>query len=359
MSLSNSEINLYVDTMVVQAFADDKFVKIGAESIFIMPLIDKVKSYVSGHIDSGNKVGSVINFLAPGAIATLFQALGFTWTGRLLGLLTGMLHVDVFSILKSIHSKISALLGSGKEITSADVDAATREAAQAHIPASSKSVDDIESVAQRMRDVRMLKLAMIEYHTTGKIKNASITTMITAKAIKIFTTVIGWIFKTVLASAGLMPAGDAANKLLGRSNALDSSLKGGKPTKPETSFFGGAKETEPQAVMVSATQTKFPKRPGYTDVKRNQSGAEWTERVLNDRPSIENMVIGFAKEVYSGLDGVENTIKSSPVFNTLVDQIVFFNRMSVGDPYVFIPRQFVSKKQMVDFFIDDVAAKAQ
>lgn len=360
MSLSNSEISLYVDTMIVQAFLDEGLVKQGAEGSFIMPLISKVKEYVSGHIDQNNKVDSVINFLAPGAVTLLLKSMGFGWIGTLMGLLMSVAHVDVASILEKIYSTVKGLLSTGKPITSAQIDAATKDAAQTHSP-DSGSADDAQTFASRMRDVRLLKLAMIQYRSTGNInKNAQLASMIGPKAIGIFTTIIGWIFKTVLASAGLMAAGDVANKLVGRSNALDGTLHGSKPAGGGLweGFMGGGKSETPVAQTVVSTQTKFPKNKSYADTQNNSSGVNWAEHVTNNKPAIESMLISFAKEVYSGLDNLDSVIRSSKIFQTIVDQIVYYNHTNPDDPTVYIPRQFTSKKQIVDYFIDDVAAKA-
>jgi hypothetical protein len=66
----------------------------------------------------------------------------------------------------------------------------------------------------------------------------------------------------------------------------------------------------------------------------------------------------FAKDVYEGLDGKESIISNTAGFRAVADRISFFNRNSLNSPEVWIPSEFKSKKQMVDYFIDDVAEKA-
>ena len=70
------------------------------------------------------------------------------------------------------------------------------------------------------------------------------------------------------------------------------------------------------------------------------------------------MLVNFSKEVYGGLDGQESAIMSSPVFKATVDNIAWYNHASAGDPIVFIPKNFTSKKQLVDHFIDEIATQA-
>jgi len=369
MALSNSEFNLYVDTMIVQALLDDNLVKNANEGSFIMPLINKVKEYVFAHIDSKDKVGSVINFLAPGAITLMLDALGFKWIGKIAGLLASMFHIDVASIIGSIYNKIKSLLTSGEKVTSSQIDSAVKSAASEHVPTD--MVDDHKTYAETIRDIRILKLALIDFESSDKLtKNAAILSpAIASKAINVFTTVIGWIFKTVLASAGLMAAGDVANKLVGRSNALDGSLEGGKPspkgsTPSEGGGFwaklmgGGGTKSDTPEVSTTSTQTKFKVNPSYVDVKKNTSSSNWLEQGYSNQATVEAMVVNFAKEVYSGLDNLDSVIKSTANFRNVVNMILNHNRTRQEDPGIYIPRTFVSKKQMVDYFIDEVAAKA-
>jgi hypothetical protein len=361
MSINNSEISLYVDSMLIQTIIEDGLVKKAQAGSFIAPLIDKVKSYMSGHIDPNNKVDSIINFLAPTAISSLLGMMGFKWIGVLTGILTSALHIDIGSILHSIFDKIKSLITGDANITSSQIDSITQSVAQEHAPEDSATANDhISSASSEMCKTRMLKLAMIQYESTGFIRKAQLSGIIGSQAVKIFTKIIGWIFKTVLASAGMMAAGDVVNKLVGRSNALDGTLKGNKPTTPETGFvdrlFHGPSAQETGMAKVTATQTKFPLDKSYVDTNM---GARWVEQnVINNRQSIENMLVGFAKEVYTGLDNLDSVIRSAPTFKTMAQMIEEYNDRTPNDRGVWMPAGFTSKKQMVDYFIDYVAAKA-
>ena len=116
---------------------------------------------------------------------------------------------------------------------------------------------------------------------------------------------------------------------------------------------GGGSESVP--VVSHSKQTKFPPNPSYND--ENHSGA-WGVSVSNDPSSIQSMLITFAKEVYSGLDGKESAITSSPNFQKILADIIWYNHASAGDRVVIIPNQFPSKRALVDYFIDDVATSS-
>jgi hypothetical protein len=82
------------------------------------------------------------------------------------------------------------------------------------------------------------------------------------------------------------------------------------------------------------------------------------ENIPNNTSSISNMLVNFAKEVYDSLNGKESLITSSSGFNVVKDRIVWYNRTSAGAPFIAIPKYFISKKHIVDYFIDEVAEKS-
>lgn len=354
----SQEIDFYVDTLIVQTLLLDKGLSKKADNgSMTSALIEAVKHYVSNNINPDDKIGSVLNILAPGAVSMAFGAMGLPWLGILLGLAMRIFHIDVKSILSTIHSKISEVLGSGQAMSSSEVDNIVQGAVQQHSPPSTESEAEQaldllskQKTAHLLREARMLKLAMIEFeHDNLSLqKNASILSSFNSKKAvtsSLLSRVLGWFFKIALASAGLMVAGDMINKFLGRPNALDDTIQGGKPMAQA-----------PASPVHTSTQTKFKIQPTYHEENRGKTN--WAESVSNDKNSIENMVINFAKQVYQGLDNLDSVIRSTPSFENVVDKIVFYNHTSVGDPIVFIPSYFTSKKQLVDMFIDDVAEKA-
>ena len=80
--------------------------------------------------------------------------------------------------------------------------------------------------------------------------------------------------------------------------------------------------------------------------------------MVNNTQNIENFLIQITKDVYSGLDGKENLIRNSPAFQAVRDNIAWYNTHNEGSSVTFIPGLFKTKKQLVDYYIDDVAKSA-
>lgn len=352
--MSSKEIDFYVDCLIIEALAHDPMVK-QAEGGLIASLVEKIKGYVGGHLDSNDKVGSVLNMLAPGAVTLLFKGLGLGWLGALLGLAMNIFHIDVSGILGSLYSSVKGMLGSGNPVSSSQIDAAAQGAVQDHSkPVTQEEADELakkmqtSSFDQVMQHARFVKLSMVQYEQGKMSKTAGLLDALNsrkAKTSSILSRVIGWIFKIVLASAGLMVAGDIANKLLGRSNALDGSLQGGKPAVQ--------KSTAP-----ASTQKKFPMKKTYRVENYNVGDSPWVVKTLNNDQSIGDMIVTFAKDVYDGLDGKESIIRQTAGFQSIQDKISEYNHSAEGGPIVYIPPMFTSKKELVDYFIDDVAEKS-
>jgi hypothetical protein len=368
MSLSKGELSFYVDTMVVETLLlDNHLSKTAQAGSIVSGLIEKVTHYVNNHIDPNDKVGSLLNILAPGALSVAFSAMGLGWLGILFGLALKVFNIDVKGILSSIYDKVKSMISGGKQVSSTEVDDAVQSSVQEHVtPATEEEAGqamqllDRKKSSQLLRDARMLKLAMVAYHQAEMKKQAlpSFLSMFSSRkstTANILTKVLGWIFKIALASAGFMVAGDVINKFLGRPNALDDTIQKGRPVGQSES---GTTTEAPALTLPVSHQTKFPMNPGFRSEVRNTGSSNWVESVANDRPSIESMLVQFAKDVYQGLNGKESIIRSTPGFRAIADKITFYNHQAEGNPMVFIPRYFKSKKQIVDYFIDDVAQKA-
>lgn len=331
-----SEINFYLDTLIVEAILGEPNIIKNAEPGMIMGLIDKVKQYVGNHIDPNDKSGSLINMLAPGVITQIF---GGGWLGYLLGGVASFFHIDIASILGSIYREIKSLISGDKKVSSSQIDEVVSNAVKEH---SSTEVTASVNFTKNMREAQILKLDLTQY----KFNKAASFLSSKKNTVSILSKVLGWIFKVAISSAGLMVVGDAVNKLLGRPNAIDNTMQHGKP----------AEQTTPEYHSTS-TQTKFIVNQNYQPENYNFNDSPWMERVSNTDSGIENMLIQFAKSVYNGLDGLEQNIKSTIGFQKVKDNIVWYNHATPGASIIFIPKYFKSKKQIVDLFIDDVASE--
>lgn len=349
--MSKGDIRFYTDTLIVETIVGDSLsVKIAQEGGMLSGIASSIKDYVSEHIDPNDKTGSIINMLAPTAISGLFRLFGFGKLGLLFGVVASALHIDVARMVEPIWNEVKGTLSSGQKVNPSQIDGAVSQAIQQFTPSDRAPADDQleNNLAQDLREARMLRLSLEQYeHQMMRLTKEENPKIIfsfaagrAARTTSLIGRIIGWIFKTVLYAGGFMVAGDVANKLLGRPNALDKTYQAGQPS-------GG-----PSAVPAPVTtQTKF---------KPTQAGTEtapqpWGESINNDPGSIENMLIEFAKQVYSGLDGHEGIIRSSPIFQAIKSQIAWYNHTAVGEPMVYIPQMYPNKKAIVDHFIDQVA----
>lgn len=337
---------LYNDGLITAIVLNNN-VKLAEEKGLVYSLVEKVKSYVSNHVNPDDKAGSLFNILGPGVIAITFRAMNLGWIGTLIALAMRVFNINVTEIVGSIWNQLKPEIVGDKKISSSQIDNIVDNAMKMHVqPATQEEAEKLNKMTAKsnLHDAKLLKLAMMNYKTSFT-KEAGFFEMFSARKTKsasILSRILSWVFKVAFASAGLLVAGDIVNKFLGRPSGLDDTIQHGKPV-----------EKEPEPVVVSK-QTKFPTKPGFPTEKYNINSS-WIENITNDESSIENLLITFAKEVYAGLDGKEQIIRSSPAFQVVKNRIVWYNHNSSGAPFIMLPKYFTSKKQIVDFFIDDVA----
>jgi hypothetical protein len=368
--ISNSEVSLCVDTLLVETvLADPKLYK---KAGLITDLMEKVKAYFSAHIDPEHPVASVLKVLAPGALWLFMRSVGLGGWGMLLGWLIDVFHIDVPGMLGTAFEKVKEMISGGSKVSSAQVDSATQAIAQDHAQPSSPQEaqeayqkmqekqqeapadDHVYSSLELLHDAKLIRLALIDYEQQSMrlMKEGARPSMMSflggysstkAKGSSLLGKIIGWIIKIALVSAGLMVAGDVANSLLGRPSALSGTYQEGKDNKPT--------ETESAPAAPRSTQTKFP--------FKGDAPLSISWPMVNNPANVEAMIIQFAKDTYSGLDGKEGLMRNSPAFQNVKDDIEWFNIHNPGTTAIFIPHRYPSKKALVDYFIDDVAKAAQ
>lgn len=340
-----------MDTLLVETILSDP--SLYKKAGLVSDVLSRVKEYFSRHIDKAHPVKSVIDNLAPGAVWLLFSRIGLGRWGTFLGILMDYFHVDVSGILQSLWEKLKGVLSGGGKVSSAQIDSAVESTTQefAGSPEASQADDHNTYSSLNLFDqARVIKLAMVDYEhqqmrlfkdAAGRRSPYSFTGKKPA-TVSLLSTVFGWIIKAALVSAGLMVAGDIAHEVLGGPSALSGTYQAGETPKEQP---GPALPTGPKS-----TQTKFP-------LKGDSSLPEaWPQ--VNTPANIENMIIEFAKDTYSGLDGKEDLIRNSPAFQAVNDDIAWFNIHNPGSALIFLPKHYPSKKALVDYFIDDVAKRA-
>jgi hypothetical protein len=258
------------------------------------------------------------------------------------------------------------MIGSGKKTSSAEIDAAaeattqefskpptaeeesegTKALQQNQAPSQAADDQKVYSSLELLNDARMFRLAIIDYETQslrltkdGVVKTAGLFGSTKSKGTSLLGKIFGWIIKLALASAGLMVAGDVANEAFGQPSALSGTYQRGQEAPSPAAPVGP-----------KSTQTKFP--------SKGDGALPSSMPIVNNAQNIENMLIQFTKDVYSGLDGKEGLIRNSPAFQAVKDNIAWYNIHNEGSAITFLPGNFKSKKQLVDYFIDDVAKSA-
>lgn len=355
---TTGEISLYVDAMLVETvLADPKLYKKGG---FITDLLTKVKDYFAEKIDPNNPVKSVLNMLAPGVLWVVFKGLGLGMWGTLIGLLMNVFHVDAYGMMVSLYEKVKDMISGGQKVSSSQIDSAVNGIVQSHsqVNGEQEAQEAYQKLQQKqqqpaqandgkvysslelLHDAKIIRLAMVEYERQNLrlVKEAISLSEFTpfyssrkAKGTSLLGSILGFVFKLALASAGLMVAGDIVRKIF----------------HMDDRGSGGASSETPSGT--TSTQTKY-HASGDTPLPHEMP-------IANNRSNIENMVVQFAKDVYPDLSSKEDIIRSSPYFKAVVDQIAHTNLYNPGSAETLIPSIFHSKKQVVDYFIDDVAKR--
>lgn len=341
--MSKGDLSFYLDMVLIEtAVGNPHFLKTGQAGA-LSGLGDTVQEYFSAHWDPNNKEASVVNMLAPAAIYAIFRGFGSPIIGLLFGAVVSALHIDVDGMLHSIYNAIVGTVQQGKGVTPSQLDSAVSSAIQEHTaPLSSQDAEEIGQQAdqsqafdkrnftQELRNARMVRLAMEQYQrrmlqlTKEGAPSSWYSSVSNKRSLVggILGRIIGWVFKLILGAAGFMIVGDLANKFLGRPNAIDRNWQAGQTSPGEA--------------------TSTPSHPA--------SATPWVEHVTNDPNSIEQMLLGFVKDIYPTLAGKEEVIKSLPGFQNVKNQIVWYNHTSAGEPEVYIPIMYPDKKSLVDAF---------
>lgn len=365
--MANEGLQFYVDTLIVETILSDPRLSKQAQSGLVSSLIQKVYSYAHEKFqavqDSDHKIAMISNFLIPG----IFTALGFPVLGFLSKLGEMFFGLDFAKIFSEAAEAIKGLVVGGRQTTSSAVDdVVNRVVSSAPTKPDPKNEEELEERKKMLtqakltlRDAQLFKIALTDYlHRNPDVNlynpemnikfaaglfSSSLSTFIASrhKTTKILIAVIAWIAKAVLAAGGFMVMGDVINSIVGTNSTTT-------PSAPNTS------PSEPQAEVDTANQNIFPVAPGYVPENFNTSYARWV--IQSDPSSIDHLLLSWATEIYPGLRGHESEVRSTTGFQNIENVIKAYN--SGGPPNItFIPRQWKSRKQVIDHFMNEVATK--
>lgn len=353
-------IRYHADTLIIETFLANETLVKNADGV-LSDLPAKIEEYVRSKMKPGHEIESVLSMLVPGALF-LFLKSSNPILAFLLSAAAGTFQTEIEGIIETIFNAVKPDIVQGKKVDPAKIDraVATATAEQAAptpapTPTSTPAKEDDDglniesSFKSQLKFARKLKLALIAYNNDNsafQFSKYAIPAGVTSAGTKTFLgRIIGWLFKTILLSAGFLLIGDLINdKVLDRPNSLNGGLQ--KGVRQES----GPASTKPAAIV--STQTKFKPNPALHDETHADT---WGVSVQATPAAIEEMLINFAKEVYLGLNGLENIIRSSPAFQIVKNRIVNNNKSNEGYNVTAIPGYLASKKQIVDTFIDDVA----
>lgn len=342
-----AETKYYTESVAIaNILSNDTIVKQADISEVVSSIVSTVTNYVSGKIDPNNKAASIFNILAPGmliALGGIFKPLGWLLE------LAELFHFEPSKMLGDIVGGIKESVMSGQQISSEQVDAAANRAV-ANNYGSAPTEEDFRKITTSLslREIQIYKLSLdhtIKELHQGKLeKKAQVPLFLKFLGLKpvtasILSKVLSWIIKTVLISGGFMAAGALWEHMTGN---------GSKPGAPSATAPGTATPT-------AAVQQLFKVDPGYNDEKLNVSSG-WIEGVPPSQ--IENQLVSWAQEIYPELRGKESFIRSSQLLPQVAQFIQQYNSNNTSN-VTFMPKRFTSRKQIVDMFMDELAAKAQ
>lgn len=360
------ELQIYIDATIVETVLADPRLTKQAQSGIVSSLLQKVFDYFHTKFsevrDSNGKVEMITNFLVPG----ILTAFGFPVLGFLSKIGEVLFHFDYAKIFEEIGASVKSLVTGGKQTNSGEVDKVVSSVVNSNLPPEPTEDEMKKFVAApiekqqklTLRDAQLFKLAMEDFAANNldvDISNPDINIKFAAgwfssalatflssrhKTTKILVSVLGWIVKAMLAAGGFMVMGDVVNKLLGKSNSID----GQQPNQPAS---------ETTIATTPAVQTTFKVSPTYVPENNNGPYARWM--IQADPNQLDSMLAGWATEIYPEARGHESAIRASRTFNTLVSALKAYN--AGGPPNtIFIPRQWKSRKQIVDQFMGEVSS---
>lgn len=331
------------DKLILEAILiDDTMVKSAQSGIF-EGLFNKTKEYAKEQIKEDDKLGSIVDLLAPG----ILWASGFKTISIILEVAQHWFGFSISKIFEEIATSIRSALTGNKQISSDNVEHIVSQAVQNN-SGKEPTQEDLDKAQHyqitaelELEDVILYKTAIKQLSGQNIIKHAGLLQFIGLRGTtgSILIKVIKWAVMAVLAAGGFLVA----------TNAVDSVLGIGPKSKEPS-------DQSSQAISLkSSTQSLLKVNPSYEEEKYNLT-SHWIETVPPSQ--IGNDILQWAKEIYPDLNNEDTTIENSSGFNQVVHLIQNYNRTNTTD-ITFIPKSFTSKKEVVDQFIDEVASKLQ
>lgn len=294
------------------------------------------KEEVAGYLSSVSDKG-VINLISPSVIGMVInKIIGGRFIGWGVDFILRMFGIDFEKMLTAVCEGVKSVVASkGQETSPKDVSDKISETVDSVMGQASKIKKDVlkgGSVLDVNKEIRIIKLACTHYQFTKKadapaaLKGAL--PAVGAFLKKLFT----FVFTLSLRSAGMQLFTDVVTHSMGLPSGFDF-------LKPK----------------IISTQTKFKRNPNFADRK-------FTDRLSRhfpcpkDEQSVKLLLIDWTNKAYLNVD--QSALQSSPKLEDIAGDIIAASqRLTVAE--IFVPETFSSIGDVVDSFIDDVAAKSK
>lgn len=345
----NEKLKFYNDTLVIEALLGEPIIKTAqfANVPHIGSFLQSVFDHVKGEFknpDGSVNAGAVVDVIGP----TILAFSGHPILGALWRISESLFGFKTENIIKSITDNIRPLIEGGEQVDPQQVDAIVSNAVNANVPAASDTnpADDKIIKSFTLRKAKLFRISLDSFLEKNPNLNISSYKMqkkfgrevfgglfrtASATTKSLLFTVISWIVKAILAGAGIMIIGKIVKHFVGNKNAPESSA--------------------PQSV-----QTKFKPNPNYSEEDFN--GPNESLWVVNiDQNSFPTLLMHWAEEIYPALMGKDKLIESCSTFQKTLNEIRAFNKGGNSSSTA-IPREWHSRKDIVDNFIDEVANRS-
>ena len=309
-------------------------------------IIDKVKSLFVQDDSPAGWIKAISNILISGALFGVHPLLGIVYAAA------NALGIDIIGIGKQVLSSVYHAIQGGANVVMSSISNYGKMALDMHdngLLKTSFTFNRNRNVSRSYRGsgkprIRDLFMDLFRAGKTGKLK-----TLVVA--------IIMWTLKTALFGAGIVGAtGLVAGFLKGKTKQEPITAEPTTPEPTETeSTTTEPSETEQQLFDKSLNMPPIglsPSGRGTGIYKNDHDNYMWIVPIVGD---LKQTLVMWAKDIYPALSGYEDIIYSSPAFLNIVNK--FNEYYDLGASSTLVPKGYVSRKQVVDAFVNDVYQK--
>lgn len=337
--MGNGNLQYVADTIAIEYLASDLpiqkeaglFEDFGFSGV-ASSIINQVKGLLVPENTPTGWLKAIANLLISGALFKAHWLLGVVYA------FANALGIDIIGIGKQILSKVYDAIKGGDSVVMSDVHYYGKIAMAASNNGYVKRADLFGLFGGGKKSPKVNTVERMFGDLLARGQKRKLSSLIVA--------IIVWALKTALLGAGLVTgAGLITNFIRGKPDSKET------PAEPdkETSSLEPEQQTKPSEPAAPSDEAAELFSPSSTEMK--QSG-RWMTRIIGN---LRETLITWATDIYPELSGYEDIIYSSPAFSRVLDK--FEEHYDEGEPYMMVPKEFGSKKQVVDTFAKEVLSK--